>query len=85
MGDDIPVTSEELEQYPGMDYISPPRTITEEIEIPGWLDRFIRYSATTAERERCAKIADQFADDPHADNSSCATGEAIASIIRSGK
>lgn len=37
------------------------------------------------ERERCAKIADKHADDPHGSNPSCATGEAIAAEIRSGE
>ena len=34
------------------------------------------------ERERCARIADKYADDPHGNNPSCATGESIASDIR---
>jgi hypothetical protein len=37
-----------------------------------------------AERERCAKIADRYADDPHGSNPSCATGETIAAEIRKG-
>jgi len=38
--------------------------------------------AIAAEREACAKIADAYARDPHADNPSAATGESIASDIR---
>ncbi len=39
--------------------------------------------AILAERERCAKIADREADDPHASNPAAACAEAIAAEIRS--
>lgn len=42
-------------------------------------------AAINAERERCAKIADKYADDPHGSNPSCATAEAIAAEIRNGE
>lgn len=46
-------------------------------------EAIMRHAAAT-ERERCAKIADEYASDPHGSNPSCATGEAIAARIRSG-
>lgn len=38
--------------------------------------------ASLAVANRCATIADKYADDPHGSNPSCSTGEAIAKEIR---
>lgn len=41
--------------------------------------------AVIAERERCAKIAEEMADDPHGSNPARAAAEEIAARIRSGE
>jgi hypothetical protein len=49
----------------------------------GTIDQRIEL-AIAAERERCAKIADAVADDPHGSIPACATAEYIAACIREG-